>query len=139
MTQDLRRELGLLRGLALSLGVVVGSGIFVLPAYVAGHLAHPAAFVAVWPLGGLLALCSAVSYAELATVFPRTGGYVIYLRRIFGPRMAFVYGWAALLVLYPSSIAGLVRVTGRSAAGLLGLPAATGVTAPAGRPSRPAR
>lgn len=116
----LRRELGLGRSLALSLGVVIGSGIFVLPAYVAKQLPHPTAFVLVWQLGALLALCSALGYAELATTFPRTGGYVVYLREVYGPRMAFVYGWAAMLVLYPSSIAGLARVTGRSLAGLLG-------------------
>jgi APA family basic amino acid/polyamine antiporter len=123
VTEGLPRRLGLLRGLALSLGVVVGSGIFVLPAYVAGRLADPGAFLAVWPLGGALALCSAVAYAELATLFPRTGGYVVYLHRIWGGRVALVYGWAALVVLYPSSIAGLARVAARSATGLLGLPA----------------
>ncbi len=98
----------------------MGSGIFVLPAFVAGQLSTPAAFLSVWQLGALLALCSALSYAELATLFPSTGGYVVYLRRIFGTRMAFVYGWAALFVLYPSSIAGLARVSGRSFAQLLG-------------------
>lgn len=117
----LRRELGLGRSLALSLGVVVGSGIFVLPAYVAAQLPHPTAFLVVWQLGALLALCSALSYAELATTFPETGGYVVFLQRVYGPRMAFVYGWAAMLVLYPSSIAGLARVTGRSFAGLFGV------------------
>jgi len=117
----LPRSLGLGRSIALSVGVVVGSGIFVLPAYVATQLPTPAAFLSVWQLGALLALCSALSYAELATLFPSTGGYVVYLRRIFGARMAFVYGWAALFVLYPSSIAGLARVSGRSFAQLLGM------------------
>jgi APA family basic amino acid/polyamine antiporter len=105
--------------------VVVGSGIFVLPAYVAAQLPHPAAFVLVWQMGALLALCSAVSYAELSTTFPETGGYVVFLRRIYGSQMAFVYGWAAMLVLYPSSIAGLARVTGRSMVGLAGFPEAS--------------
>ncbi len=120
MSGELQRELGLGRSLALSLGVVIGSGIFVLPAYVANQLPHPTAFFLVWQLGALLALCSAFSYAELATTFPETGGYVVYLQRVYGPRMAFVYGWAAMLVLYPSSIAGLARVTGRSFVGLSG-------------------
>ncbi len=117
----LPRCLGLGPLIALAVGVVVGSGIFVLPAYVATQLPTPLAFLSVWQLGAVLALCSALSYAELATLFPSTGGYVVYLREIFGTRMAFVYGWAAIFVLYPSSIGGLARVSGRSLAQLLGL------------------
>jgi len=120
----LPRRLGLGRSVGLGLAAVVGSGIFILPSYVARQLPTPGAFLVVWQIGALVALCSALSYAELATVFPHTGGYVVYLQRIFGRRMAFVYGWAAILVLYPASIAGLARVTGRSVAALVSLPGA---------------
>lgn len=109
-----------MRGMALTLGVIVGSGAFVLPASVAAQLADPRQFVWVWAVGGVLALASALCYAELATTFPQTGGYVVYLRRIYGERVAFVYGWAVLLVIYPSSIAGLARVFGTSLRDLAG-------------------
>jgi amino acid transporter len=103
----LRRVLGPARGLGLTLGVVIGAGIFVLPAHVAPLLPGPGWFLGIWVLAGFVALCTAVAYAELATVYPHTGGYVVYLREIYGDRMAFVYGWAAVLVLYPSGIAGV--------------------------------
>jgi APA family basic amino acid/polyamine antiporter len=119
----LGRVLGEIRGLALSLGVVVGAGIFVLPSYLGQLLADPRHFLAIWIVGGLIALCTAVCYAELATVFPRTGGYVVYLHETYGDRLAFVYGWAAMLVLYPASIAGLARVFGRTLTDLLAVQA----------------
>jgi len=71
---SLQRFLTTRRGFGLSLGAVVGSGIFLIPAYVAGLLPHPGAYLGVWALGGLVARCVAFSYAELATVYPRTGG-----------------------------------------------------------------
>ena len=114
------RPLGGLGGAALSIGVTIGSGIFLLPAYVAVLLPHPTGYVAVWCAGGLLALCSALCYAELAAVFPHTGGYGVYLRRIFGSRVAYVYGWAGALVLWPSSIAGLAHAFAIAARGLFG-------------------
>lgn len=119
--EGLGRVLGPLRGLALSLGVVVGAGIFVLPAAVGELLPSPLPFVSVWIVGGFIALCTGFCYAELATAFPRTGGYVVYLRETYGDRLAFVYGWAALGVLYPASIAGLGRVFGGTLQDLLAL------------------
>lgn len=101
------RPLGPFSGAAISVGATIGSGIFLLPAYVAHLLPDANWFLGVWLVGALLALCSALSYAELAAVFPLTGGYGIYLRRMFGPRVAFVYGWSGALILWPSSIAGL--------------------------------
>jgi amino acid transporter len=112
--------LGWAGGAAISIGVTIGSGIFLLPAYVATLLPHALGYVAVWCAGGLLALCSAFCYAELAAVFPQTGGYGIYLRRIFGSRVAYVYGWAGALVLWPSSIAGLAHAFAIAARGLFG-------------------
>ncbi len=125
----LPRVLGLLRGLALSLGVVVGSGIFVFPAYVGQALPSPAHFLGIWVLGGLLSLCTAFCYAELATAFPRSGGYVVYLREVYGDRLAFVYGWAAMMILYPASVAGMSRVFASSLAALLGWSAGPFITA----------
>lgn len=114
-------RLGAGRALALSLAVVVGSGIFVLPAWIAALQPSPAAYLAVWGAGMLVALCLASCYAELATVLPRTGGYVVYLREVWGKPVATVYGWAAMAVLYPASLAGLARVFGRSVADLPGV------------------
>lgn len=125
-TEPIAGRIGLSRSIGLGLAAVVGSGIFVLPAYVARQLPAPRDFLLIWPLGALVALASALSYAELAAVFPRTGGYVVYLRRIWGRQVAFVYGWAAILVLYPASIAALARISGRSAAALLSLPGGDG-------------
>lgn len=92
---------------ALIVGIIIGSGIFATPPLVAGHLPHPYAMLGIWVLGGLLALCGALCFAELAAMFPFTGGSYAFLREGYGPLPAFAYGWCALLVTYPASIAAV--------------------------------
>lgn len=92
---------------ALIVGIIIGSGIFATPPIVAGHLPHPITMLGIWVLGGLLALCGALCFAELAAMFPYTGGSYAFLREGYGPLPAFAYGWCALLVTYPASIAAV--------------------------------
>jgi amino acid transporter len=106
----LRRVLGTSDAAALVVGVMVGSGIFATPPLVAGHLPSPALVLGVWALGGVIALCGALSYAELAGLFPRTGGAYVFLREGYGRFPAFAYGWSALLVTYPASVAAVSLV-----------------------------
>jgi len=102
--------LGVSDAAALVVGVMVGSGIFATPPLVATHLPSPALVMAVWALGGIIALCGALSYAELAGLFPQTGGAYVFLREGYGRFPAFAYGWSALLVTYPASVAAVSLV-----------------------------
>jgi amino acid transporter len=92
---------------ALIVGVTIGSGIFATPPLVAGHLPGVGPMLAVWVLGGLLALCGALCYAELTAMFPHTGGAYVFLREGYGRLPAFTFGWSSLFVTYPASIAAV--------------------------------
>src|SRR5213596_2050267 len=67
----------------------------------------PLALFGVWTLGGLLALCGALTYAELAALFPRSGGVYVYLREGFGRLPAFLFGWAELLLIRASALGAI--------------------------------
>ncbi len=102
----LPRRLGFLATTALVVGTVIGSGIFRVPATVAGQVGAPSAVIIVWVLGGVISLCGAFSLAELAAAFPRSGGVYVYLRETYGPLVAFLFGWVSL-VLGPAGAAGV--------------------------------
>jgi len=104
---SLPRSLTLLSAILLVVGNVVGAGIFVTAGSLASHLGHPAAFVGVWCLGGLLTLAGALTYAELGAMFPRAGGDYQYLKEAYGPLPGFLTGWLSFLVITPGSIAAL--------------------------------
>lgn len=105
----LPRRLGLLATTAILVGGIIGSGIFRVPATVAGSVGVPAGVAVVWIVGGLITLCGALSLAELATAYPRTGGVFVYLREAYGPLIAFLFGWT-MLFLAPGGIAGISLV-----------------------------
>lgn len=108
--ERLPRKLGLLSAWAVLVGSTIGSGIFRTPAVVAGRISIPALFGAGWVLGGVLALAGALTYAELAALFPRTGGMYVFIREGFGRLPAFLFGWAELVVIRPASY-GAIAIT----------------------------
>ncbi len=91
--------------MSLVTGSMLGIGIFVAPPSVAAQVEGPGAFLLVWLLGGLTALCGALSVAELGAMMPRAGGDYPYLRRAYGPGLAFAAGWLQLLAVFPGSLA----------------------------------
>jgi len=110
---ELRRELGLLDAAAFYVGTILGSGIFVAPSAVAGAAPSAVAALALWILGGVVAACGAACYAECAARLPRTGGFYIFYREAYGEPLAFLGGWAALLITYPASIAAIALIFAR--------------------------
>jgi APA family basic amino acid/polyamine antiporter len=98
---ELKRQLGLPSTTAIIIGMVIGLGIFIYPAGMAKSLGSPMWLLIIWAVMGLMSLCGALCYGELATRFPETGGTYIYLREAYGSRIAFLYGWMAFLVLDP--------------------------------------
>ncbi len=83
----------------------VGSGIFTTTGFMARDLGHPGVVLALWGLGGLLALAGAMSYAELGAALPRSGGEYVYLRRSFGPLVGFLGGWTSFTLGFGAPIA----------------------------------
>lgn len=108
--EGLRRVLNHWDAVALIAGIMIGSGIFATPPQIATSLDRFGPMIAVWLLGGLLAVCGALTYAELAAMFPRSGGAFVFLKETYGRPPAFVYGWSALLITYPASVAAVAVV-----------------------------
>ena len=97
---------------AITIGIVVGAGIFRMPSLIAGVSGSELVMLTAWLVGGLLSIIGALCYAELATTYPQAGGDYSYLRRAYGPRLAFLYGWARLAVIQTGSVALLAFVVG---------------------------
>lgn len=125
-TTRLSRTLGTGDGLAIVVGIMVGSGIFRTPGLVAGILGRPGLTFVVWALGGLVGFLGALVFAELATRHPQAGGKYVYAREAHGPRAGFVVGWIEALGIYCVAIAAIAVVSGEYLARLLGWPESTG-------------
>jgi APA family basic amino acid/polyamine antiporter len=101
----LARRLGPFDATMIVMGGIIGAGIFVNPAVVARQVHTPGLVLGAWALGGLVALAGAFVYAELAARRPGFGGQYAYLRDAFHPGVAFLYGWALLLVIQTGGMA----------------------------------
>lgn len=106
----LARELRLVDAVALVVGCIIGAGIFRTAASVAGVLATPGLVLLIWAIGGLLSLCGALCYAELASAYPSTGGDYVYLTRAYGPLAGFCFGWTKVFIERTGTIAILAFV-----------------------------
>jgi basic amino acid/polyamine antiporter, APA family len=107
---SLPRRIGLVEALAVVVGTTIGSGIFRSPAAIATRLPSPSAFVAVWIAGGLLALCGALTIAEVASALPETGGMYVMLKDGWGEIMGFLFGWSELVMIRAAAL-GAVATT----------------------------
>ena len=99
-------------GVVLICGMVIGAGIFKAPSIVAGNSSGAAEFLGAWVLGGVISLCGALVYAELATRHPDTGGEYAFLSRGMGRGVAFVFAWARMTVIQTGAIAAVAFVLG---------------------------
>src|SRR2546426_428983 len=129
----LPRRLGLWSAVAVVVGSTIGSGIFRTPATVAGRVDDMPLLLLAWVLGGVVALCGALTYAELAAMFPRSGGIYVFIREGFGPLPAFLFGWAELLIIRPGAYGAISITSSAYTLRLLGLDPAAAV---AGLPVR---
>jgi basic amino acid/polyamine antiporter, APA family len=105
--RDLPRLLGMLDATAIVIGIVIGSGIFVLPNVIARNVPSYAGIVAAWVIGGVLSFFGALAYAELGAMLPATGGQYVFLREAYGPLCAFVCGWTFMLAVLAGGSAWL--------------------------------
>jgi APA family basic amino acid/polyamine antiporter len=104
---QLARRLGLFDATMIVMGGIIGSGIFMNPGVVARQVNTPFLNMAAWIAGGLVAMAAAFIWAELAWLRPDVGGQYSYLREAFHPSIAFMYGWALLLVIQTGGMAAV--------------------------------
>lgn len=104
---SLLRRLTLFDGIMLLVGGIIGSGIFLTAAEIAGEVRTPGLFIAVWVLGGLISLLACFAFAELGSMFPNSGGQYVFLREAYGDLPAFLYGWMIFTVAQTGTIAAL--------------------------------
>jgi APA family basic amino acid/polyamine antiporter len=102
--------LGLFTTVAIVAGSVIGSGIFRKPSLMAAQLGQPELLLLVWVLAGVLTLFGALTNAEVAGIISATGGQYVFFQKMYGNFVAFMYGWAALVVIQSGSIASVVYV-----------------------------
>jgi len=93
--------------IAVLVGSTIGSGIFRSPAGIADKLPGPLPLLAIWLTGGLFALCGALSLAEVAGVFPRTGGVYVFIRESWGRLPAFLFGWSELVIIRAAALGAI--------------------------------
>ncbi|HEU4401056.1 MAG TPA: amino acid permease, partial [Candidatus Polarisedimenticolia bacterium] len=101
------RELSVFDATMVVAGSMIGSGIFIVSADIARQVNSPFWLLMVWVATGLLTLVAALSYGELAAMFPGAGGQYVYLREAFGPLTGFLYGWTLFLVIQTGTIAAV--------------------------------
>src|SRR5882724_10786820 len=102
-----KQEGGFVRAIGLFDGTMIGSGIFIVAAGISRQTGSPAGLLLTWILTGLLTVFAAISYGELAGMFPRAGGQYVYLREAYSPLWGFLYGWTLFLVIQTGTIAAV--------------------------------
>lgn len=119
---ELKKELNLWDSIAIITAIVVGVGIFRVPAEVAALTASSGFMLLAWFFGGVVSLLGALCYAELSAMFPGTGGNYLYFRESYGRPAAFLFGWAELLVIRTGSIAAVAFISSEYMSSLLSAP-----------------
>src|SRR4249919_675952 len=106
-THGFIRGLGLLDSTMIVAGSMIGSGIFIVSGEIAQRVGSPGWLLVVWIVTGVLTVVGALSYGELAALFPHAGGQYIYLREAYSPLWGFLYGWTLFLVIQTGTIAAV--------------------------------
>ncbi|MDT1995417.1 amino acid permease [Carnobacterium divergens] len=107
---QLKKEVSALTALTVVIGTVIGAGIFFKPTAVYGAAGSPGLGLLAWVLGGIIAIAGGLTVAEIGTIFPETGGMMIYLEKVFGKWLGFLVGWAQMIVYFPANIAALAII-----------------------------
>ncbi len=105
-----KREIGLYGLTMIAIGSCIGSGIFRTPSEIAGYLPSEGLMLLVWAVGGMIALCGALTFAKIAAQFPHVGGFYVFLKEAYGKLPAFLFGWSMLLVINTGALAALSLV-----------------------------
>jgi APA family basic amino acid/polyamine antiporter len=109
MTSSTSR-ISLATSVAIVVGSIIGSGLFIRPASMAQQLNSPSLLLLIWVLAGLMSLLGALLFAELGAMMPRTGGLFVHFNHLFGGPTAFLYGWSAFSIINTASVAAIAFV-----------------------------
>lgn len=126
-SNDPPASLSLWDAVSIIVGIVVGVSIFKVPKSIFENVSSPLEGLVAWGLGAVVAVCGALTYAELATMHRRTGGEYVYLSRAYGPGLGFLFGWAQLTGVFSGSIGTMAYVFADYAIVLLNWDASAGV------------
>jgi basic amino acid/polyamine antiporter, APA family len=114
-----QRRLNLFDSTAIVAGSMIGSGIFIVSSDIARHLGSPGWLMVTWLITGVLTIFAALSYGELAGMFPKAGGQYVYLKEAYNPLTGFLYGWTLFLVIQTGTIAAVAMAFAKFAGVLL--------------------
>ncbi len=103
----LNKSLTFVEAIAIVVGMIIGSGIFLKPGIIFYDAGSPIMGILAWITGGIITLASALTIAELASVIPKTGGLYVYLEELYGEVWGFLLGWVQTVISYPASAAAL--------------------------------
>jgi APA family basic amino acid/polyamine antiporter len=118
----LERKLGLYACISIVTGAVIGSSIFMKPATMAAQVGSPEILLLVWVIAGIVSMFGGMINAEIGTILPNTGGQYVYFRHMYGEFFAFLYGWAAFVVINTAAIAAIAFVFAGYAENFIHLP-----------------
>lgn len=119
---ELKRTISLNTTIAIIIGGVIGSGIFMKPATMAGQLGSPLLLLSVWVVAGFITLFGALSNAEIASMFPQTGGQYVFFKKMYGGFFSYLYGWSSFAVFNTAGCASIAYVCAEYANYFLKLP-----------------
>lgn len=103
-------RLSLSTSVAIVVGSIIGSGLFIKPASMAAQLSSPGTLLLVWIAAGIMSLLGALLFAELGAMVPKTGGLFVHFHQLFGAPVAFLYGWSAFSIINTASVAAIAYV-----------------------------
>src|SRR5258707_3973112 len=112
------RAISRLDATALVVGSMIGSGIYIVSADILRQVHSPGVLLFVWVLSGVVTLLGALSYGELAAMYPKAGGNYIYLREAISPLFGYLYGWTLFTVIQTGTIAAVAVALARLTSGL---------------------
>jgi APA family basic amino acid/polyamine antiporter len=112
---ELRRSIGFFRATTMVVGIIIGASIFVQPSAVTAQVPSVGGVLLVWGASGALTLIGALVVAELASAWPRTGGVYVFLRELYSPAVAFLWGWAMFWTMHSGIVAVIAMVFARYA------------------------
>lgn len=102
---SLKKNITLIEAMAIVVGMIIGSGIFLKPGIVLQSAGSPLMSILAWITGGIITLASALTIAEIAAVIPKSGGLYVYLSELYGEAFGFLLGWVQTIISYPASVA----------------------------------
>ncbi len=105
--EKLKKSVTFVEAIAIVIGMIIGSGIFLKPGIVLNNAGSPIMGILAWVVGGIVTLASALTVAEIASAIPKSGGLYTYLEELYGEKWSFLLGWVQTVISYPASAAAL--------------------------------